>query len=71
MKSIKAVHRPAGVPRGAERWSSGTSSLISTDGTLRTYNYTARVMQNQTTPPWGIYNDTLLIDLAFSCLIAF
>ena len=50
---------------GAERWSSGTSSSISTDGTLRTYNYTARVMQNQTTPPGGTYNDTLLIDLAF------
>ena len=50
---------------GAERWSSGTSSSISTDGTLRTYNYTAQVMPNQTTPPGGTYSDTLLIDLAF------
>lgn len=50
---------------GAERWASGTSSSISTDGTLRTYNYTAQVFPNQTTPPGATYTDVLLIDLAF------
>lgn len=50
---------------GAERWASGTSSAISTDGTLRTYNYTAQVFPNQTTPPGATYSDVLLIDLAF------
>lgn len=50
---------------GSERWASGTSSSISTDGTLRTYSYTAQVFPSQTTPPGGTYSDTLLIDLAF------
>ncbi|WP_230350951.1 spore coat U domain-containing protein [Lelliottia sp. WAP21] len=50
---------------GAERWSSATSSQVSTDGLLRTYNYTAKVLTNQTTPPAGTYTDTLIVDVAF------
>ncbi|AXF64254.1 spore coat U domain-containing protein [Leclercia sp. W17] len=50
---------------GTERWSSGASSQVSTDGLLRTYNYTARILPNQTTPPAGNYSDTLVVDVAF------
>ena len=50
---------------GAERWSSGTSSQVSADGLLRTYNYTAKVLTTQTTPPAGSYTDTLIVDVAF------
>ncbi|MFX4315087.1 fimbrial protein, partial [Enterobacter sp. 63] len=32
---------------------------------LRTYNYTAKVLTNQTTPPAGTYSDTLIVDVAF------
>ncbi|WP_194206584.1 spore coat U domain-containing protein [Superficieibacter sp. 1612_C1] len=50
---------------GAERWDSNSSSAVSQDGLLRTYNYTARILSGQTTPPVGDYSDTLLIDIAF------
>ena len=50
---------------GTERWASGASSQVSTDGLLRTYNYTARILPNQTTPPAGNYSDTLVVDVAF------
>nr|WP_318381290.1 spore coat U domain-containing protein [uncultured Enterobacter sp.] len=50
---------------GAERWTSTDSSQVSTDGVLRTYNYTARVLTTQTTPPAGNYSDTLVVDIAF------
>jgi len=50
---------------GSERWSSGASSQVSADGLLRSYNYTARVLTNQTTPPAGNYSDTLVVDVAF------
>lgn len=48
---------------GSERWASAISSAVSTDGTLRTFNYTAQVLPNQTTPPGGTYSDTLTIDI--------
>lgn len=48
---------------GSERWASAISSAVSTDGTLRTFNYTAQVLPNQTTPPAGTYSDTLTIDI--------
>lgn len=50
---------------GAERWASVASSAVSTDGLLRTYNFTAQVLPGQNTPPGGTYSDTLLVDLAF------
>ncbi|WP_339026092.1 spore coat U domain-containing protein [Leclercia pneumoniae] len=50
---------------GSERWSSGTSSQVSADGLLRTYNYTAKVLTTQATPPAGSYTDTLIVDVAF------
>ena len=50
---------------GTERWASAASSQLSTDGLLRTYNYTAKVLTNQTTPPAGTYSDTLIVDVAF------
>lgn len=50
---------------GTERWASSSSSAISQDGLLRTYNYTARILSGQATPPVGDYSDTLLIDIAF------
>ncbi|EPW3922318.1 Csu type fimbrial protein [Enterobacter sichuanensis] len=50
---------------GSERWTSATSSQVSADGLLRTYNYTAKVLTSQTTPPAGTYTDTLIVDVAF------
>lgn len=50
---------------GAERWASSASSQMSADGLLRTYNYTARVLTTQTTPPGGTYSDTLTVDIVF------
>lgn len=50
---------------GTERWSSGVSSQVSSDGLLRTYHYTAQVLTTQTTPPGGTYSDTLTVDIAF------
>ncbi|HFZ8993094.1 TPA: spore coat protein U domain-containing protein [Citrobacter freundii] len=50
---------------GAERWASNAASSASADGMMRTYNYTARVLPTQTTPPAGTYTDTLVVDVAF------
>ncbi|MBM7353684.1 spore coat U domain-containing protein [Lelliottia amnigena] len=50
---------------GTERWASSASSQVSTDGLLRTYNYTAKVLTTQATPPAGTYNDTLIVDVMF------
>ncbi|MCU7784227.1 Csu type fimbrial protein [Lelliottia amnigena] len=50
---------------GTERWASSASSQVSADGLLRTYNYTAKVLTNQATPPAGTYNDTLIVDVMF------
>lgn len=50
---------------GTERWASSASSQVSTDGLLRTYNYTAKVLTSQATPPAGTYNDTLIVDVMF------
>lgn len=50
---------------GSERWSSVTSSSLSSDGLLRTYNYTAQVQSGQNTPAAGTYSDTLVVDVAF------
>ncbi|XES82704.1 spore coat U domain-containing protein [Franconibacter pulveris] len=50
---------------GAERWASASSSQVSTDGLLRTYNYTARVLSGQSALPAGSYSDTLVVDIAF------
>ncbi len=50
---------------GTERWASTDSTSVSTDGLLRSYNYTAKVLTGQTTPPAGNYSDTLVVDVAF------
>lgn len=50
---------------GTERWASSAASNTSTDGLLRTYNYTARVLTTQATPPAGTYSDTIVVDIAF------
>jgi spore coat protein U-like protein len=50
---------------GSERWASSASSQLSSDGLLRTYNYTAKVLTNQATPPAGTYSDTLIVDVEF------
>ena len=50
---------------GSERWTSATSSQVSTEGLLSTYNYTAKVLTSQATPPAGTYTDTLIVDVAF------
>ena len=50
---------------GTERWASSAASLLSANGLVRTYNYTARVLTTQTTPPAGTYSDTVVVDIAF------
>ncbi|MDA8481128.1 spore coat U domain-containing protein [Citrobacter sp. Awk 4] len=50
---------------GTERWASSDSSSLSSDGLLRTYNYTAKILNTQTTPPAGTYTDTVVVDIAF------
>jgi len=52
-------------PAGSERWASSAASLISGDGTVNTYNYTAKILSGQSTPPAGTYTDTLIVDIAF------
>lgn len=50
---------------GTERWTSSASSSTSSDGLLRTYNYTTVVLPSQSTPPAGTYTDTVVVDIAF------
>ncbi|EOL9022274.1 spore coat protein U domain-containing protein [Cronobacter dublinensis] len=50
---------------GTERWASDSATQISTDGLLRSYQYTARILATQNTPPAGSYTDTLVVDVAF------
>lgn len=50
---------------GTERWASSASSLISADALTRTFNYTAKVLTTQATPPGGTYEDTVIVDVAF------
>jgi spore coat protein U-like protein len=52
-------------PGGNERWSSTTSSAVSADGLTRGFNYTARVLTSQNTPPAGNYSDSVVVDLSF------
>ena len=52
-------------PGGSERWSSTTSSAVSADGLTRGFNYTARVLTSQNTPPAGNYSDSVVVDLSF------
>lgn len=50
---------------GTERWASSAASSVSSDGTVSTYGYTARMLSGQSTPPAGTYTDTLVVDVAF------
>ncbi len=50
---------------GSERWSSVLSSAISSDGTFRTYQYVAKILPNQATPPVGNYSDNIVVDLTY------
>ncbi|NDL64659.1 Csu type fimbrial protein [Acerihabitans arboris] len=50
---------------GNDRWASAQSSGVSSDGTQRTYQYVARILLNQPTPPPGNYSDNVVIDLSF------
>ncbi|MGK3143483.1 Csu type fimbrial protein [Pantoea sp. C2G6] len=52
-------------PAGSERWSSSTSSTLSADGLTRGFNYTARILTSQSTPPAGNYSDSVVVDLSF------
>ncbi|WP_213991302.1 spore coat U domain-containing protein [Sodalis sp. dw_96] len=50
---------------GGDRWSSSLASGVSSDGTLRSYNYVAEILSGQATPPPGTYSDNLVVDLSF------
>lgn len=52
-------------PTGTERVSSSSANSITTDGLTRTFNYTARILASQTTPPAGNYSDSVVVDLSF------
>lgn len=63
------IYKASGTDRwgnaGSERWASNLSSTISSDGLTRTYNYTARILSAQATPPAGNYTDSVVISLSF------
>lgn len=63
------IYKASGADRwgdsGTERWSSNLSSSVSADGLTRTYNYTARILPAQTTPPAGNYTDSVVVNLSF------
>ena len=50
---------------GSQRWSSTAATTTSADTMTKTYNYVAKIFPNQTTPPAGLYTDTLIVDVAF------
>lgn len=52
-------------PTGSDRVSSATSNSLSADGITRTFNYTAKVLTNQSTPVAGNYSDNVVVDLSF------
>jgi spore coat protein U-like protein len=52
-------------PTGSDRWGSVDSTSVSSDGTIRSYNYTAQILTTQATPSSGAYTDTLVLDIAF------
>jgi spore coat protein U-like protein len=52
------VGGPAGAARGA---APGPANGV----TPQTFAYRARVYSDQTTPPTGIYTDTIVIDIVF------
>lgn len=52
-------------PSGTERVGSAAANTVSTDGLTRSYNYTARVLTTQNTPPAGNYSDSVVVDIAF------
>lgn len=52
-------------PTGSDRWSSPTSTSVSSDGLTRTFNYTASILSTQTTPAAGNYTDSVVVDLSF------
>ena len=52
-------------PSGTDRYSSASATSVSTDGVTRGYNYTARILTTQTTPPAGNYTDSVVVDVSF------
>ncbi|SFN06114.1 Spore coat protein U (SCPU) domain-containing protein [Izhakiella capsodis] len=52
-------------PTGTERVASSTASSTSTDGQIKTYNYTAAILSAQATPAIGSYSDSVIVDLSF------
>ncbi|MEY8772159.1 spore coat U domain-containing protein [Erwinia sp. ACCC 02193] len=52
-------------PTGTERVASSAANSITTDGLTRTFNYTARILTSQATPPAGNYSDSVVVDLSF------
>ncbi|MEM6161522.1 spore coat U domain-containing protein [Erwinia sp. P6884] len=52
-------------PAGSARVASTAANIVSSDGLTRTYNYTARILATQSTPPAGNYSDSVVVDLSF------
>lgn len=52
-------------PASTERWASADSTAVSSDGLTRSYNYVARVLTTQSTPPAGNYSDSVVVDITF------
>lgn len=50
---------------GSQRWSSATSTQLSSDQLTRTYTYLAQILGGQSTTGTGSYTDTLVVDVAF------
>lgn len=52
-------------PTGTDRVDSSTASSTSSDGLTKTFNYRALIINNQTTPPAGSYQDSVSVDVSF------
>ncbi|MEN3259587.1 spore coat U domain-containing protein [Sodalis endosymbiont of Spalangia cameroni] len=50
---------------GVERVASAAAISVTSDGLTRMFNYVARVVKTQNTPPAGVYTDSVVIDLSF------
>ncbi|MBT9432920.1 spore coat U domain-containing protein [Candidatus Sodalis endolongispinus] len=50
---------------GVERVASAAAISVTSDGLTRVFNYVAKIVKTQNTPPPGVYTDSVVIDLAF------
>lgn len=52
-------------PMGTERLNSSSADGVSSNGIIRYFNYTAKILSAQNTPAAGSYSDIIVVDLSF------